>query len=966
MSIRYIVYNYLNIPQTDNYEIDFYEYKDGYGYQNDNQYSNDKNDENIAQINTNLLNWKPIIIDNTSFELNFRPYGSEPYKKFKAIIKYNIANDKFQLEETEPFTFVNSSQENKPVTRVVSSGLIFSFLPGDLGIYDFYTSNGRAIDHSLINQEYQITVKLAEDDENNTLWKKVQPKVIWKYPRDSMIIDCRETNNQLFYKLNNTKFQSSLKILCEIEYYNEYRQKVKLSGSVSLQFGEFKSSGTNYSFNIHFDKDSEDSGINNRLTTVGGKRDRLKVSASFKKYTDTNDYIDLDIDPTKIKWEWVFPVRGEEWKSQLDGKENLKLEILKEKNTSFSNNNDYIANQKNKTSIYIKYSGTSLPNKNFGIIKATYEDYVLENGLTTNFTDYLIIPIGSPTYTSMVGPSELIYKSLTTEIERIPKIYYSLFPMDNEYFIQNSEYDKEYKIQWQLYNSTPAYWGAEGELELNTNNIASIEGATRYSLKYPDYAPSDPTILPQICITCSYDDNVIWTQSILVLQDTWSNQWINGWNGELTIDNENNVIAARSIVAGKKTGNNQFTGVKVGYAPKEDDEFYGSGIYGYKDGVNRFRLTDNGDFYVGTGENNQITFNSDGTLKIRAQDLDIESNYMKLNDKNGIFILKNSDKTYLDFNQGDLTIDTMTATNATVTGTINALSGKATSWQVYEPIKNNNGDITDISTTYQGEIGFVHVPYSNTDAFGLTSAPSKPLYLTAPGGQLIIQTTPNAESDIVNNSIILRPGGSIGFTISNDNKDYGLDFELEQGSAINSSGNTVETTYFTMKANSSNLSGLRFVGKDRIVFDINSSGVNNWDFSIVKSDNTYGLKDYLKKLGFIASDNTIPLPSEANFNKIQINDGGSLFLAKNTTLTVNGIITNQTAGGGIIKFNCPIGSVTGEYFDISGNPSAGDSSSNNRTKTGVRIYCGSGNNATDKKYREISISSTGLLYIDNN
>ena len=89
---------------------------------------------------------------------------------------------------------------------------------------------------------------------------------------------------------------------------------------------------------------------------------------------------------------------------------------------------------------------------------------------------------------------------------------------------------------------------------------------------------------------------------------------------------------------------------------------------------------------------------------------------------------------------------------------------------------------------------------------------------------------------------------------------------------------------------------------------------------------------------------------------------GSLTISSGTTFTVRCPIKGNE---GTILFDGTLASAGTNYLDLYGYPNAGDAGSNNRTKTGIRIYCGSGNNSADERYREISISSTGLLYIDN-
>lgn len=782
------IYNYLNLPNSEDidYEIDVFRYQDGYG--NKGYYQDDEG-ESAKNINQKLWNWYRVIDSNKTFEINIRlARPSMPYYNYKTIVRYKInGEENWSYVEIPQFKFTSNTNTQPPVT-VSSSGLKFTFLPGDNGIYDFYSSNGRATDSSLINKTYQITVSLAEDDSDYSLWKEIKPTVTWKYLEDAMLIDVRQEDNVLSYRLASSRFQSNMKLECEVEYlYNS--NKVKLNGQVDLQFGDFKSSGTNYSFNIHFDKIVDDLPIPTKLTP-SEDGDIIKVAATLKKYVDVNNYVSLDIDKTNLKWEWAFPNENEAWKCSIPN----TLQILNSQKVEY-NINTYPEEGPQSLSIYLKYTGTRVPEKNYGILKATLNDYQLENGITTKFVDYLIIPIGLPDFSAITGPSELIYKSLSTEIERLQTTKYGLYPLDNQ-----GEYNNN-TIVWQLNNEDAnedaKAWGGSGDdakfklfdfAEQVINEAGENETIKRYSLNYPDYAP---TTLPQVGIYTKAGSQILWSQSILVIQNTWSNQWINNWDGDLTLDEDNNVVAARSIVAGSKNGLNQFTGVKVGYAPgKQIEEYTGSGIYGYKQGINMFRLTDQGELFIGD-TNNSIKFDDQNGLVINA-DLKVTADKIDINIKNGFVLqageqivskpkleLYNNSQSLVfgyDGTQDKATIagfefyggnggfglkengtglwfkpkpassefyihcskdsknyfsvsanGRVYAQNAEITGIINANSGKANKWSVYGLNTDGSLKIDDP----KGELGTsVPIAYSTGTGFGIYSN-TNPIYITA-------------------------------------------------------------------------------------------------------------------------------------------------------------------------------------------------------------------------------------------
>jgi hypothetical protein len=62
---------------------------------------------------------------------------------------------------------------------------------------------------------------------------------------------------------------------------------------------------------------------------------------------------------------------------------------------------------------------------------------------------------------------------------------------------------------------------------------------------------------------------------------------------------------------------NQYTGVLMGAVGKENNSAK-TGLYGFQNGELRYKLDENGDFYVGTGDNNKIEF-SDSKLTINTE-----------------------------------------------------------------------------------------------------------------------------------------------------------------------------------------------------------------------------------------------------------------------------------------------------------------------------------------------------------
>ena len=155
--------------------------------------------------------------------------------------------------------------------------------------------------------------------------------------------------------------------------------------------------------------------------------------------------------------------------------------------------------------------------------------------------------------------------------------------------------------------------------------------------------------------------------SVFMYLNPYGNEAINSWDGTtVEINDDGGTILAPQIGAGTKNTSNQFSGVVMGKDPTQNK----TGLYGYKDGINTFALTEDGKASFGTkgqitidGENAQITGKNSG-----ADD----GQYMTINLVNrgdGTYAIQIGDKFLVDY-KGNLV-----CTNANVAGTITATAG---------------------------------------------------------------------------------------------------------------------------------------------------------------------------------------------------------------------------------------------------------------------------------------------------
>lgn len=111
------------------------------------------------------------------------------------------------------------------------------------------------------------------------------------------------------------------------------------------------------------------------------------------------------------------------------------------------------------------------------------------------------------------------------------------------------------------------------------------------------------------------DNNMVWTQPILISQNRYGSPMLNDWDGDLTIDEKNGTILSAMIGAGVKNKDNSFSGVLMGQLSKafQTDTI---GLYGYDHGAQSFSFDVTGTATLGVSGQGQIKFDGNkGTIQ---------------------------------------------------------------------------------------------------------------------------------------------------------------------------------------------------------------------------------------------------------------------------------------------------------------------------------------------------------------
>lgn len=165
----------------------------------------------------------------------------------------------------------------------------------------------------------------------------------------------------------------------------------------------------------------------------------------------------------------------------------------------------------------------------------------------------------------------------------------------------------------------------------------------------------------------SVNKNIYLLHSVFMYLNPYGNEAINSWDGTaVEVDNAGGTILAPQIGAGTKNTSNQFSGVVMGKDSIQDK----TGLYGYKNGINTFALTEDGKASFGTkgqitidGENAQITGKNNGADDGQYMTINL------VNMGNGTYAIQIGDKFLVDY-EGNLK-----CINANMAGTITATAG---------------------------------------------------------------------------------------------------------------------------------------------------------------------------------------------------------------------------------------------------------------------------------------------------
>lgn len=445
------------------------------------------------------------------------------------------------------------------------------------------------------------------DEDGNNLGVHTKDDLVWIYSEtDTEVIISYEYETEFptyraqyydtnYYRSNNT-------IRCEIDQAGGpfYTQR-------TLTFGNSSSSGTNYRLNLVC---LNDSWAFAPWASAEGQTRRFKISLEDNSGNDLKTVLQDNLDKISIK---VLNVSNFITDSYTAVGEDLTFEVK----LSGTNVPQY-AMKDNYMVLQVQVSEIAVINNNKAVtltckypVALRWGDIISNAGYNYDYAQ------------RMVGATRVIY--------------------DN-----SGNYPTYDDSKYQIFSGNEPIGQVRFMLNGDTNFLSLENGALKpsYTLRTTKeikaniyaYIPNGTYEWP------------LWSQTIMVDSISYMSDLINSWDGAVVdIDGENGTILSQFVGAGTKDEHNIFSGVLMGAVGLNADsnQTAKTGLYGYREGQLRFKFDENGNAYIGNGNDQYIEFNN-GSLKIKSNEFYLHSDNLlitsspDLDTENSVFIYRQS------------------------------------------------------------------------------------------------------------------------------------------------------------------------------------------------------------------------------------------------------------------------------------------------------------------------------------
>lgn len=536
-------------------------------------------------------------------------------EQIKAIVIYNNMPYRSNILVCE-----NEDQAPNKATIDAVQALSIKCSDDTYGNYCIYNYGNRLLDSAeakveryfvpLFNSSFDVGL---DDNQEKSPELKEAEQVEWIIPTVNTMIELPKGIN---YDIDNEgrahiiikgtgTLENNVETICYQKYYikNYYSQnntnniiqcKVTKNSTVytatkELTFGIAGTTGTDYTFILDFD---------DGITAVTNTNDS-KVTITARLYDYENN--EINISDREITWSW---------KGSDDPNVKISTDGLLQIYPTYQDE----AQSKIKTiSCEIKRTATAWSGVNYGILQASMDwgDWEL--------IAYLPIPIRSNiNYQYISGTTQVIYNS-AGEIFDCARNPYRLY-----YYDKDEKTIKNISAAWACKNGESGeakYTPTMKQTKDKNNNIID-----NYLSPLSFYVKK---ACERICVTAEVNKAIVWSQPILIMQNTYPSAMLNEWDGALKIDESNGAILAPRMVAGIKDDNNTFSGVVLGnWGSTNSDNSLTSGdtgLYGFDKGEQSYGFRQDGTAFIGKSSTDdgegtgRIIFNgTSGTIESAA------------------------------------------------------------------------------------------------------------------------------------------------------------------------------------------------------------------------------------------------------------------------------------------------------------------------------------------------------------
>lgn len=408
------------------------------------------------------------------------------------------------------------------------------------------------------------------------------------------------SDTKFYFQISNLYRSSSMnnRIYCLV-----VTDEASYEADISFSFGHFGTAGTQYTLSIIPASGSNQSALIN----IGDDIYPLELEARF---TDCSNKELSELESPTISWSWQSPNKG------LDIIENNKGKNCRSiSGTLYESPPVCLYNVLECSAVWNRISDDIVLDDNQALTLKTYYPVAFSTGYYYVDCPNMIIYNDMGLLDNQNYRTKLRIYNSQTGVE-IPNVSWSMLYFSSG---ENSAGFKPAPDDFAFLNKVP-------RIETTTAKDSNI---IEYTLIPQDWYETDFEIR-SVAICRDENDNLLWVQPIVILQNRWGSTILNNWDGKLTIDKDNNIVLSAAMVAGQKDGENRFTGVVMGRMDTlyedandllTDSKVTGFGLYGLLNGAPSFGFTEKGTGFIGTSGSGRILFDGkESTIKSGSRD----------------------------------------------------------------------------------------------------------------------------------------------------------------------------------------------------------------------------------------------------------------------------------------------------------------------------------------------------------